>query len=52
MPRLRGGQGQTYNTQDHVRDRSLPLGIGQQNILLQASGVSFSKHKGRGRFGR
>jgi len=49
MPGLRGGQGQFYNTLDHVRDRSLPPGIGQQNILLQASGVSFSKHKGSDR---
>jgi len=45
MPGLRGGQGQTYNTLDHVRDRSLPAGIGQERMLL-AAGTSFSKHKG------
>lgn len=50
MPGLRGGQGQTYNTLDHVRDRSLPAGIGQQDILLQSSGVSFSKNKGHRSF--
>lgn len=48
MPGLRGGQGQTYNTFDHVRDRTLPQ-IGQPAILLQSSGVSFSKNKGVGR---
>ncbi len=46
MPRLRGGQGQTYNTFDHIRDRDLPPSIGQADILL-ASGVSFSKHRRR-----
>lgn len=46
MARLRGGQGQTYNTFDHVRDRTLPPSIGQDDILLQAAGTSFSKHKG------
>ena len=50
MAGLRGGQGQTYNTFDHVRDRTLPQPIGQPSILLQSSGVSFSKHKGRQRF--
>ena len=48
MVGLRGGQGQTYNTFDHVRDRTLPQ-IGQPPILLQSSGVSFSKNKGAGR---
>ena len=47
MVGLRGGQGQTYNTLDHVRDRTLPQAIGQPPILLQSAGVSFSKHKGR-----
>ena len=49
MSGLRGGQGQFYNTLDHVRDRSLPRGIGQQNILFIASGISRSKNKGSGR---
>lgn len=43
---LRGGQGQTYNTFDHIRDRTLPPNIGLGQIALQASGTSFSKHKG------
>jgi len=46
-PRLRGGQGQTYNTLDGVRTRTLPQGIGLKNILVVAAGISFSKGKGR-----
>lgn len=48
-PYLRGGQGQIYNTLDHVRDRSLPPSIGQKHIQILASGVSLSKNKGSGR---
>ena len=48
MSGLRGGQGQTYNTFDHVRDRTLPPAIGANPILLQ-SGVSISKNRGHGR---
>jgi len=52
MPRLRGGQNQTYNTLDRVRTNTFPAGIGQQNILIEASGVSLSKGKGRRNFSR
>jgi len=47
MAGLRGGQGQTYNTFNHIRDRTLPPAIGLDNILLESSGISRSKNKGR-----
>ena len=49
MPRLRGGQGQTYNTLNDVRNRTFPTNIGQPNIMVLASGVSLSKNKGASR---
>lgn len=49
MPRLRGGQGQVYNTLDRVRLGTFPANIGQSNVQLLASGVSVSKNKGAGR---
>ena len=49
-PGLRGGQGQTYNTFNHIRDRSLPPGLGQPTVGLEASGLSTSKYKGSGRY--
>ncbi len=49
MAGLRSGQGQTYNTFDHIRSRDLPPSIGQAPILLAAAGTSLSKYKGRGR---
>jgi len=54
MPRLRGGQDQTYNTLHDVRLGTFKENIGQTNILQSnvsnlASGVSFSKNKGSGR---
>lgn len=50
MVGLRGGQGQTYNTFNHVRDRTLPPTLGQPILGLLASGLSTSKIKGRGRY--
>jgi len=52
MPRLRGGQSQTYNTLDRVRTNTFPVNIGQSNIMVLASGVSLSKNKGSGRVTR
>jgi len=54
MPRLRGGQDQTYNTLHDVRLGTFPQNIGQASIIQSnvstlASGVSFSKNKGTGR---
>lgn len=49
MPRLRGGQGQTYNTLNDVRQSTFQTNIGLSNIQILASGVSFSKNKGSGR---
>lgn len=50
---LRGGYKQTYNTLDRVRTNTFPVNIGANPMLLQSSGVSFSKNKGNGgrRFG-
>jgi len=42
-PRLRGGQGQTYNTLDGARNNNLPVGLAQKDILVEASGGSMSK---------
>lgn len=50
-PRLRGGQGQTVNTFDLVRGNIFPSQIGESPILLEASGMSLSKAKGRRSFG-
>jgi len=50
QPRLRGGQGQITNTLDLVRRGQFPDNIGQSPIILEASGVSTSKSKGRQRF--
>ena len=50
-PRLRGGQGQATNTLNMASGREkFPDNIGQSSIMLEASGVSFSKSKGRQRF--
>jgi len=48
-PRLRGGENQTYNTLNDVRNKTFPSNIGQSNIQVLASGVSLSKNKGTGR---
>jgi len=52
QPRLRGGQGQIVNTLDLVRNNAIPAGIGQHafvgsSVMSEASGVSFSKSKGK-----
>ena len=47
MPRLRGGENQIVNTLDLTRTNNFPVNIGQSNILIEASGVSFSKNKGQ-----
>jgi len=49
MPGLRGGYNQTVNTQDMVRDKSIPQNLGWSANTSMASGVSRSKSKG-GRF--
>lgn len=51
MPGLRGGQGQTYNTLNHVRTGTLPANLGIPKIASAdlAAGISFSKNKGRAR---
>lgn len=49
---LRGGQGQITNTLDLVRLGIFPTQIGANTMLLESSGVSSSKSKGRKRFGR
>jgi len=46
-PGLRGGQGKVVNTLDLVRRGEFPEQIGLNPILLEASGVSFSKAKGK-----
>ena len=52
-PRLRGGAGQITNTLNMAAGRQqFPDNIGQSPILLEASGVSMSKAKGRRTFSR
>jgi len=47
MSGLRGGQNQFVNTLDLTRTSQFPATIGQSSILIEASGVSFSKNKGK-----
>ena len=51
QPRVRGGQNQTLNTFDFVRNNTFPTNIGQDTMLLQASGMAFSKVAGHRSFG-
>ena len=53
MPRMRGSPNQaaqTTNTLDSVRRGEFPENIGQDPVLIEASGVSLSKSKGRRTF--
>ncbi len=48
QPRLRGGEGQIFNTFDAAAGRiAFPDNIGQAPLTIQSSGVSFSKSSGR-----